>query len=98
MNAAKKIRLVEEEELKRAGEFLYKISNILSNMAYNRYQVLQANKEIERAAQMKSDFLANMSHEIRTPMNAVIGMAQMALREELSPNARTYINPPEKHC
>ena len=92
LNAAKKIRLVEEEELKRAGEFLYKISNILSNMAYNRYQVLQANKEIERAAQMKSDFLANMSHEIRTPMNAVIGMAQMALREELSPNARTYIN------
>ena len=92
LNAAKKIRLVEEEELKRAGEFLYKISNILSNMAYNRYQMLQANKEIERAAQMKSDFLANMSHEIRTPMNAVIGMAQMALREELPPNARTYIN------
>ena len=92
LNAAKKIRLVEEEELKRAGEFLYKISNILSNMAYNRYQVLQANKEIERAAQMKSDFLANMSHEIRTPMNAVIGMAQMALLEELPPNARTYIN------
>lgn len=92
LTAAKKIRLVEEEELKRAGEFLYKISNILSNMAYNRYQVLQANKEIERAAQMKSDFLANMSHEIRTPMNAVIGMAQMALREELPSNARTYIN------
>ncbi len=41
---------------------------------------------------MKSDFLANMSHEIRTPMNAVIGMAEMTLREDLSPAARKYVS------
>ena len=42
----------------------------------------------EREARLKSDFLANMSHEIRTPMNAVIGMAEIAMREEVPPVAK----------
>lgn len=33
-------------------------------------------------AQAKSDFLARMSHEIRTPMNGIIGMTEIALRED----------------
>jgi len=36
------------------------------------------------------DFLAKMSHEIRTPLNAVIGMSELALREEMSDPAREY--------
>lgn len=91
IQAVMKVNIVEKETIDRAADFLYTIANILSNIAYHKYQVLQANMEIEKATRIKSDFLANMSHEIRTPMNAVIGMAEMALREELPPAARDYI-------
>ncbi|MGN1188371.1 MAG: PocR ligand-binding domain-containing protein, partial [Lachnospiraceae bacterium] len=92
LEEAKKIRYIEPEELKRATKFLYRMSTIISGMAYDKYALIQANEEIERATRMKSDFLANMSHEIRTPMNAVIGMAELAMREELTPAAREYIS------
>lgn len=92
VNAARKIRYVDKEMLSKATGFLQQMSQILSDMAYNQYALLQANEEIEQAARMKSDFLANMSHEIRTPMNAVIGMAEMSLREDLPPVARGYVN------
>lgn len=92
VEAARKIRYIEQEELDRTTSFLYRMSAIISELAYDRYSLVHAYEEIERPTQMKSDFLANMSHEIRTPMNAVIGMAEMALREDLPSTARGYVN------
>jgi PAS domain S-box-containing protein len=38
----------------------------------------------EAASQAKSAFLANTSHEIRTPLNGLLGLARLAMRDDLT--------------
>lgn len=50
-----------------------------------------AEQRASEASHAKSAFLSNMSHEIRTPMNAIIGMTDVMLRSERSPEDTKYL-------
>jgi len=84
-----------EELILRPASRMIANALIRNEMTLNiRNTALKLEAAVEKANQAnqsKSIFLAKMSHEIRTPMNAIMGMTELALREDELDAARRHI-------
>ena len=67
------------------------------------YDLVEMNKKLELASEMKSQFTARTSHELRTPLSAIIVFSDLALRDAYGPlneklrNALEHVSHSARH-
>lgn len=91
-SAMAEVRIISNDEASRAAIYIRDFAGILSEMAKKSAEVQRVNAAAAKAAEHRSDFLANVSHEMRTPLNAILGLTEMAMHKDMSPDAKEYVH------
>lgn len=71
------------------------VAVVLGAAAIARYRINRRNEarkrydgtlaQLEKAGRQNADFLSNVSHELRTPINMVLGISEVMLEKDISP-------------
>lgn len=71
---------------------------ILFVMRRQKQELARAKEEVKSANAAKTRFLANISHELLTPVNTIVGMNEMAMRENAENVPAQYFMTMMNYC
>jgi len=79
------------QELAQANAINAGLSTEAANYRQTRDELIKTKEAAEAATQAKSAFLTNVSHEIRTPLHSIVGLANIALRDQPPASTQNYL-------
>jgi signal transduction histidine kinase len=75
----------------RTSRAIHVAREVIQRLRSQSEALEKARADAERADRAKTAFLGNMGHELRTPLTAVIGLTELVLETELSPEQREQL-------
>ncbi len=82
LEAAREVHIKSESDALEAANFIFKLAEILSEMAYKNYQALKTSKSLEKAAVSQASYIIDMNAEIHKNIKSWIGMAERIIEND----------------